>query len=153
MADPQTVSISVPADRLQTRVSLRISAIAGSAGLAGSLFYWPLGAHIGGQPAWLIAGLLYATLIGLTATFIYKFLPKLGFFMELTSISRLMLAIATVVSPKIAVALLTSPVLNATMVVLGAILIRAAARARWPALAHSGFQLRSKRPAQFPGGM
>jgi hypothetical protein len=153
MSISQTVSNSSPAFRPRDRVPLRICAIAGSAGLAGSLFYRHAGAQIGGQPAWLIAGLLYAAAVGLTAAFIFRFFPKLGPFMELTSISRLLLAIASAVSPKIAVALVTSPALNATMIVLGAVLIRAAARSGWPRRSHTGYRLRTSRPAQSSGGV
>jgi hypothetical protein len=153
MATSETVSYSVTPYRRRNRVPLRISAIAGSAGLAGGLFYWHVGAEIWGQPAWLFASLLYATSIGLTAALIFRFFPNLGPFMELTSVSRLMLASASVVSPKIAIALLASPALNATIVVLGAVLIRATTGALWPAQTQSVLQIRSKQPAQIPGGM
>lgn len=130
-----------------------MAVVVGSAGFAGGVFYWHTGAHIAGQPAWLIAGLLYATSFGLTAALIFRFLPKLGPFMILTSISRLLLASASVVAPAIAVALTTSPVLNATLVVLGAVLIRAVSRASWPARTRAGFQVAAKPSARFQGGL
>ena len=151
MATLRTVSRNQLALRFRNSIPLRVGALAASSGLAGGLFYLHTGPQIAGQPVWLVAGLLYAAAIGLTAAFIYRFLPKLGPFMELTSISRLLLAGASALVPAVAVVVTTSPVLNATLIVLGAALIRVAGRARERAQAGPGFPSRSSRPAQVPG--
>lgn len=151
MAQLQTVSTARLAGRFRNSTPSRILAISGAAGLAGALFYSHTEAIVGGQPVWLMAGLLYTVSIGLTATLIFRFLPKLGHFMELTAVSRLLLASAGFMVPDFAVMLTTAPLLNATMVIGGALLIRSVARAKSQAGLHFGPRFLSKQQADVPG--
>lgn len=100
-----------------------------------------------------MAGLLYTVSIGLTAALVFRFLPKLGPFMELTAVSRLLLASAAFMVPEFADTLTTSPLLNATMVVVGAFLVRGAARLSLHARTRVRLRLLPKQPAQMPGGL
>ena len=101
-----------------------VCVVAGLAGVAGCLFYGHAEGSVGPAPLWLYAGTMYAGLIGASAAAIYWALPKLRHFIELTAVSRLFLALVAFLVPEIAEIMITSPVLNATMVVGGALMLR-----------------------------
>lgn len=109
---------------------VRVLAIAVSAGVAGALFYGHLASPAGGLPVWALAGLMYAVMVGASAAVMFRLLPRFRQFVELTALSRLLLALASIAAPDLAVAMTTSPLLNATLVVGGAMLLRGLARAR-----------------------
>lgn len=96
-----------------------------------------------GLPFWLFAGLLYTTAVGSSAVFIFWHLPRFSRFLELTAMSRFLLAIAATQFHALALAMTTSPFLNATLIIAGAFAIRAvseviAGRQRTAVLAPAG---------------
>ena len=105
----------------------RLIAISGAAGLSGGIFYARIGSDILGLPPWLFAGLLYAAVIGLSAAIIFRFAPRFAGFVELTALSRLLIALTAAQAPDLAAAMTLSPALNATLVVAGAVAIRTVA--------------------------
>lgn len=116
--------------RTEPHPLVRVLVITAAAGLSGCLFYSHVPLQVGPLALWQLAGLLYAGMVGVSTGFIFAFLPKLRQFVEFTAMSRLGLALAATWHPEAAVRLLASPMLNATLVVGIAILLRYALRAR-----------------------
>jgi hypothetical protein len=119
----------------------------GMAFAAGVIAFLRHDVTVHGMPLPLFTGLLYAGFVGAAATVTGVALPALGPFVEATAIARLGAAVLAFGSPEAGAALQQSPLLGATVVVGGAVVIRwlaalPAAR-RWPALAF----LPSRRPA------
>lgn len=104
---------------------LRVVTISLLAGISGCLLYSHLDTDIGVVPFWIIAGLVYAIVIGITAFIAFAFLPKLAQLVKLTAVSRLILSCAAAADAELAFSLLSSPLLNGTLVIGIAILLRA----------------------------
>ncbi|WP_038079066.1 hypothetical protein [Thioclava pacifica] len=98
-------------------LSRRVLALAAMAGLSGCLFYSHIALDIGAMPLWLFAGCLYALGVGLSAAVILAFLPGLSRFIAFTALSRLGLALVAAQIPAVASLLISTPALNATLVV------------------------------------
>ena len=124
-----------PATPLMDRIWARATAIALVSGLSGAFFYAHTPGLIAGYAPWLMAGLVYAILIGLTAATIFRFFPRFGPFLYHTTATRMMLACTAAAVPDVAQRLTTSPILNATLIVGGAFLLQALLRSR---SAHAG---------------
>lgn len=116
---------------------LRILAITLASGLSGALLYSHTGGQISGQPVWLITGGLYAAMIGLCAIVIFRFFPRFGPFLGYTSATRLMLATTCALAPEVAARVTGAPLLNATLIVGGALALQAMVRVRRGAAAGS----------------
>ncbi|MEZ5768885.1 MAG: hypothetical protein R3D80_15385 [Paracoccaceae bacterium] len=104
---------------------LRILAITLASGLSGALLYSHTEGQIAGQPVWLITGGLYAAMIGLCAVVIFRFFPRFGPFLGYTSATRLMLATTCALAPEVAATVTGAPLLNATLIVGGALALQA----------------------------
>lgn len=91
--------------------------------VAGALLYAHVPAEIAGLPAPLLAGLLYAGLIGPAALATCVLLPAARFLVEGIAISRLAVALTAFNFPELGMALLTSPLLMTLLVVSGGSLI------------------------------
>ncbi|MCB1355722.1 MAG: hypothetical protein KDK53_04210 [Maritimibacter sp.] len=127
---PEYARQPLSAARLRDRDWARATAVALVSGLSGALFYAHTAGHIAGQPPWLVAGLVYAVLIGLTAAVIFRFVPRFGPFLYHTTATRIALASVAALVPDVAHRMTTSPFLNATLIVGGAFLLQALLRAR-----------------------
>lgn len=102
----------------------RLGVVTVLAFIAGALLYSNIPAN-GALPVSLIAGGLYAAVVGSIAILTCLFLPALRFMLESIALSRVLVGIAAWQSPDVAMALVGSPLLMAMLVVsLGAILSR-----------------------------
>ena len=68
----------------------------------------------------LVTGAIYAGIIGPTALFFCLVLPSIRFFIEAVAMSRLALSIFVFGAPEVGYKVLSSPMLTAALVVLGA---------------------------------
>ncbi|OOY27119.1 hypothetical protein BMI90_13525 [Thioclava sp. L04-15] len=118
----------LPAAGSLPALSRRVLALSAMAGLSGCLFYSHVALAIGAMPLWLFAACLYALGVGLSAAFILAFLPGLSRFIAFTAVSRLGLALVAVQSPSVASVLISTPALNATLVVGLALALQQLAR-------------------------
>lgn len=134
MSETAIVYETEPSRRAPPLAWMRILALAGTAGIAGALFYRAMAGSVAGQPVWLFAALLYAAAIGVTAVLTYRYAPRFGPFMESTAVARLLLAGASVAVPGIAGAMTTSPLLNASLIVGVAALLHTLRRPQATAL-------------------
>jgi hypothetical protein len=117
----------------------RTGLVAGLAAISGALFYSHISATVAGIPLPLFIGVLYGIAFGLATLTVSLIAPRLRFAMEAFAVARLLYALTAAAVPGIAYAAITTPLLNATVVVLGGIAI-----AR---LACSGPMMRLRRPA------
>lgn len=105
---------------------------------AGVIAYLRHDATVHGMPLPLFTGLVCALVVGTAAAVTSIVLPALGVFIEAAAIARLGAAVAAFGSPEVGTALQHSPLLSATVIVGGTILIRKAtahpAAGRWPVL-------------------
>lgn len=108
--------------------------------LAGFVMYVRYDVVVMGMPMPLFTGLLYAGFVGTAATLVSLLLPALRAMIEAAAISRLGVAMAAYGVPEFGLKLATSPLLSATVIVVGAVLVRklfgTAAFAHWSVLAH-----------------
>jgi uncharacterized membrane protein YuzA (DUF378 family) len=88
-----------------------------SAFVAGVLFYAHLDLILFGLPAPFVVGLIYAIIIGLAALFVCILAPSFRFMLEAIAISRLGVAALAYSVPQLGETILSSPVLNACIVV------------------------------------
>lgn len=91
---------------------------------AGGLMYLRHDLVVCGMPIALFTGLTYAAVVGLAAALTLMLLPALAAMIEAMAISRLGVALAAAGFPDFGQALIGSPILSATAVVLGAVLVR-----------------------------
>ncbi len=91
---------------------------------AGCLMYLRYNVTVFGMPLPLFTGLFYAGFIGTAVTVTTLLLPALRSLVEAVAISRFGVALAAFVSPEFGVKLIASPILSATVVLLGAFAIR-----------------------------
>ena len=101
----------------------RLAFVTVMAFLAGYLFYLRADFYIEGVHIALITGLIYATVVGISALFVCLVLPSLRFMIEAVAVSRLMLSFFVLAAPEIGYKILASPMMTAFLVVLGGALI------------------------------
>ena len=101
----------------------RTGLVAGLAAISGALFYSHIPATVAGIPLPLFIGALYGIAFGLATLTVSLIAPRLRFAMEAFALARLLYALAAAAVPGIAYAAITTPLLNATVVVLGGIAI------------------------------
>ncbi|MCV2871425.1 hypothetical protein OEZ71_03855 [Defluviimonas sp. WL0050] len=108
--------------------------------LAGFVMYMRYDVIVMGMPMPIFTGLFYAAFIGTTATIVSLLLPALRTMIEAAAISRLGVALAAYGVPEFGLKLAMSPLLSATVIILGAVLVRKLFRteafAHWSVLAH-----------------
>ena len=85
--------------------------------VAGVLFYARLNFVIAGLPAPFVVGLVYAGIIGTAAALVCIFAPSFRFMLEAIAISRLAIAGLSFLAPGVGQVILSSPILNACIVV------------------------------------
>lgn len=102
----------------------RVFGVALLAFLSGALFYAHVDAWVGGLPLWLFTALVYSCAYGVSAVVIFNLLPRLGPFVELMAVARFMVALVASQDAGIAAQLIAAPILNATLVVVLALLLR-----------------------------
>ncbi len=85
--------------------------------LSGVFFYARLDVEIAGLPGPFVVGLIYATIIGTTATLICIFMPAFRFMLEAIAVSRLTVAFLAFSAPGVGDVIISSPILNACIVV------------------------------------
>src|SRR5690606_11529179 len=107
--------------RAARRLILFATLMAFAAGVIGFLRH-DITVH--GVPLPLFTGLLTATVVGVAATLTSVLLPALAAFVEATAIARLAAAVAAFGHPEFGTAMQQSPLLAATVVVGGALVIR-----------------------------
>ena len=128
-----------PLARRIWRERRRTGLVATLAAVSGALFYSHISATVAGIPLPLFIGALYGIAFGLATLTVSLIAPRLRFAMEAFAVARLLYALTAAAVPGIAYAAITTPLLNATVVVLGGIAI-----AR---LACSGPMMRLRRAA------
>lgn len=123
--------------RRETRLLGFVTALAF---LAGFVMYLRYDVTVRGMPLPLFTGLVYAGFVGTAATVVSLILPALRAMIEAAAISRLGVALAAYGMPEFGLKLAMSPLLSATFVVLGAIVVRKLfcfeTLARWSVLSH-----------------
>lgn len=103
----------------------RRTAIAGGlAGLSGVMLYAQVDAFVWSLPFPVFAGLFYAVAVAVTCLAISTIVPGLRHLIELAAIARLLVALFGFAVPAVGMAIITSPLLSATLVVLGVFLLR-----------------------------
>jgi hypothetical protein len=101
----------------------RTGLVATLAGVSGALFCSHIPATVAGIPLPLFIGVLYGIAFGLATLTVSLIAPRLRFAMEAFAVARLLYALTAAAVPGIAYAAITTPLLNATVVVLGGIAI------------------------------
>lgn len=91
--------------------------------IAGVLLYSNVRLLVGGVPLALITGLAYAALIGPITLVICVFVPRFRFMMDAVAVSRLILALFAYAYPTFGFTLLSSPLLQAVIVVGGGVAV------------------------------
>ena len=98
----------------------RLAFVTTLAFLAGAIFYLRVDHQVMGVHVSLITGAIYAGIIAPTALFFCLVLPSIRFFIEAVAISRLTLSVFVFGAPEIGYQILSSPMLTAALIVLGA---------------------------------
>ena len=98
----------------------RLAFVTTLAFLAGAIFYLRVDHQVMGVHVSIVSGAIYAGIIGPTALFFCLVLPSIRFFIEAVAISRLALSVFVFGAPEIGYQILTSPMLTAGLIVLGA---------------------------------
>ena len=88
-----------------------------SAFVAGVLFYAHIDIELAGLPAPFVVGLVYAFVIGIAATIVCLLAPSFRFMLEAIAISRLCVAWIAFSAPGVGHVVISSPILNACIVV------------------------------------
>ncbi len=105
----------------------RRAAIAGGlAGLSGTMLYAQIDAFVWSLPFPVFAGLFYAAAITVACLLISALAPGLRHLIELAAIARLTVAMIGFAVPTVGIAIIASPLLSATLVVLGIFFLRSA---------------------------
>lgn len=99
----------------------RTGLVACLASVSGALFYSHITATVAGVPLPLFIGLLYGVAFGLATLTVSLVVPRLRFAMEAFAVARLLFACTAAAFPGVAIAAITAPLLNATVVVIGGI--------------------------------
>lgn len=116
--------------RLRGNLS-RLGMVIALAFVAGVLFYANYRFEVLGMPLPVYTGLLYAVVIGFVGAVVYACLPGLQLMMETVAISRLGIAVWAFNNPEQGAQLLASPLVSATLVIAGAIVIRGVVHGGW----------------------
>lgn len=114
-------------DTLKRRLVLdarRIVLVAVLGFVSGVLFYAHLDVTMAGLPLPLAAGFMYAGGGALGAAFVCLVLPGARLMIDAIAASRLLVSFAVFLMPEAGMFLLTSPMLLATLIVAGGILLR-----------------------------
>lgn len=98
----------------------RLAFVTTLAFLAGAIFYLRVDHQVMGVHVSIVTGAIYASIIGPTALFFCLVLPSIRFFIEAVAISRLALSVFVFGAPEIGYQVLSSPMLTAALIVLGA---------------------------------
>jgi hypothetical protein len=101
----------------------RTGLVAGLAALSGALFYSHISATVAGIPLPLFIGALYGIAFGLATLTVSLIAPRLRFAMEAFALARLLYALTAAAIPGVAFSAITMPLVNATVVVGGGILL------------------------------
>jgi hypothetical protein len=112
-----------PLPRRIWRERRRTGLVAGLAALSGALFYSHIPATLAGLPLPLAMGLLYGLAFGLATLAVSLLAPRLRFAMEAFAVARLLYALAAAALPGLALTAITMPLVNATVVVAGGLLL------------------------------
>jgi hypothetical protein len=91
---------------------------------AGGLMYLRYDAVVFGMPLAVFTGLTYAVVVGTAAAITLVVLPALAAMIEAVAVSRFAVALAAAGFPDFGQAMVTSPMLSATTIVLGAVVVR-----------------------------
>lgn len=91
---------------------------------AGGLMYLRYDAVVFGMPLAVFTGLTYAVVVGTAAAITLVVLPALAAMIEAMALARFGVALAAAGFPDFGLALVTSPMLSATTIVLGAVVVR-----------------------------
>jgi hypothetical protein len=111
--------------RRRLRDNRRVLAIATLlAFAAGGLMYLRYDAVVFGMPLAVFTGLTYAVVVGTAAAITLVVLPALATMIEAVALARFGVALAAAGFPDFGQALVTSPMLSATTIVLGAVVVR-----------------------------
>ena len=97
----------------------RLALVALLAFLAGTLFYWPSRVYLGPVHISLITGLVYASVVFVTALIVCLALPRMRFMIEAVALSRLVLALFVLATPELGALVLANPLIMALVVVAG----------------------------------
>lgn len=98
--------------------------------LAGYLLYLPYEVAVFTVPLPIVTGACYAVLVGLSAAGICLLLPRLRYMVEMFALARLAVALAALLVPQLGWLLISSPLANATVMVMMAVLLDRGARSR-----------------------
>ena len=98
----------------------RLAFVTTLAFLAGVIFYLRVDHQVMGVHVSLVTGAIYAGVIAPIALFCCLVLPSIRFFIEAVAISRLALSVFVFSAPDIGYKVLSSPMLTAALIVLGA---------------------------------
>jgi hypothetical protein len=103
---------------------LRILLLAHLAGLSGYLIYSSIDIKTGLLPFPVVAGLTYFCVIGATSAILIALKPAFCALLEFMAASRLLLALAVVQNPDLGLRVISSPLLSASLVIGGALVLR-----------------------------
>lgn len=91
--------------------------------LAGAIFYLRANHHVMGVHVSIVTGAIYAAVIAPTTLFFCLVLPSVRFMIEAIAVSRLIFSLFVFSLPDLGYKILASPVLTATIVVVGGIAV------------------------------
>jgi hypothetical protein len=112
-----------PLARRIWRERRRTCFVAGLAAISGALFYSHIDATVGGVPLPVFIGVLYGLAFGVATLTVSLIAPRLRFAMEAFALARLLYALTAAAIPGVALSAITMPLVNATVVVGGGILL------------------------------
>jgi hypothetical protein len=101
----------------------RTGLVATLAAISGALFYSHIDLTVAGIPLPLFIGVLYGIAFGLATLTVSLIAPRLRFAMEAFAVARLLYALTAAAIPGVAFTAITMPLVNATVVVGGGILL------------------------------
>jgi hypothetical protein len=101
----------------------RTGLVATLAAVSGALFYSHISATVAGIPLPLFIGLLYGIAFGAATLTVSLIAPRLRFAMEAFAVARLLYALTAAAIPGVAFSAITMPIVNATVVVGGGVLL------------------------------
>ncbi len=109
----------------------RIAFVVSLAFVAGYVLYLRHGGQVLGVPVPVFTGLVYAVFIGLATLLTGVILPGLRFATEAIAVSRLILALVIWTAPALAHPIMSQPLISATIVVGGAVLLQRLVYGGW----------------------
>lgn len=101
----------------------RLTFVIGMAFFAGFFMYLRSDLHLFGLPVAWVTGAIYAVVVGFCALVICLFLPSMRFMIEAVAVSRLILSLAILAVPGIGPLILSDPLITASVIVLGGMLV------------------------------